>query len=310
MEDGVSIRHMLMNYKNFKKQQSEMSASDLCDAIVEARDIDIPEVVEATKLLVVDLRDVLLSTEELFYLESKFTKSPYINEHFSAFVFDDKYYADKFVDTHPTLNLEVKTVKNSEYENLMSKFYNFGLDGIDYCNDTSAITLGIKHFLLSDDYDNTLPTARNLNKFICLCMQEIRNEEKIYERKSEIVNLLKKNIVAEVLTTAIYMPVKIDGNTECISEKVVKIKENTPMNIVSIQAQGGEVLFPVYTSVDEFTMQQEDVKLVPTSMVGFVEFVNKMISNNSSVVGISVNPESVNFAMIKPILEIVMANKK
>lgn len=309
MEDGGS-RQIFMNYKTFKKQSGEMSASDLCDAIVEARDIDIPEVVEATKMLVVDLRDTLLSTDELFYLESRLTKSPYINEHFSVFVFDDRYYAEKFIDAHPFLNLEIKTLKSDEYENAMSRFYDIGADGVDYCNDTSAITLGIKHFLLSDDYDNTVISARNLSKFICLCMQEIRNEDKKYDKKNEIVDLLKKNIIAEALSTGILMPVKVDSDAELISDKVVKIKPNSPMNIVSIQAQGGETLFPVYTNSNEFTPMSQDIKLVQTSLLGFVEFVNNTSGNNNNIVGICVNPESVNFAMIKPILEIIMANKK
>jgi hypothetical protein len=38
-----------------------MSAVDLCDAIVEAKEINIPEVREATKMLVDDLRDAILS---------------------------------------------------------------------------------------------------------------------------------------------------------------------------------------------------------------------------------------------------------
>ena len=309
MEDGGN-RQMFMDYKTFKKQNGEMSASDLCDAIVEARDIDIPEVVEATKMLVVDLRDTLLSTEELFYLESRLTKSPYINEHFSVFVFDDKYYAEKFVDAHPFLKLEIKTIKNDEYEKTMSHFYDVGADGVDYCNDTSSITLGIKHFFLSDDYNDSIISARSLSKFICLCMQEVRNEEKQYDKKSEIVDLLKKNIIAETLSTNILMPVKVNDDVELISDKVAKIKPNSPMNIVSIQAQSGETLFPVYTNHNEFTPMGEDIKLVQTSLLGFVDFVNKTANENKNIIGICVNPESVNFAMIKPILEIVMANTK
>ena len=310
LDGGWRINRLLfMNYKTFEKQNSEMSASDLCDAIVEARDIDIPEVVEATKMLVLDLRDVLLSSDELFYLESQLTKSPYINEHFSVFIFDDKYYAEKFIDAHPVLKLEVKSVKNSEYESLISKFYDAGADGVDYCNDESSITLGIKHFLLSDDYNHSISSARVLNRFVCLCMQEIRNDEKLYDRKAEIVDLLKKNIVAEALTNSVFMPIKADKDAELLTDKIVKIKENTPMNIVSIQAQGGEVLFPVYTNENEFTAMQNDIKLVQTSMLGFIEFVNQAANSNKSIVGICVNPETVNFAMIKPILEIVVANK-
>lgn len=309
MEDG-DLRQMFMNYKTFKKQNGEMSASDLCDAIVEARDVDIPEVVEATKMLVVDLRDTLLSTDELFYLESELTRSPYINEHFSVFVFDDKYYAEKFVDAHPLLKLKVNTIKSTEYESAITRFYDAGADSVDYCNDTSAITLGIKHFFLSDDYNNSIVSARNLNKFICLCMQEVRNEDKKYDKKNEIIDLLKKNIIAETLSSSILMPVKVDVNVELISDKIVKIKPNSPMNIVSIQAQSGETLFPVYTNQNEFTPMSPDVKLVQTSLLGFVEFVNQSFRENNNIIGICVNPESVNFAMVKQIIEIVIANKQ
>jgi hypothetical protein len=106
------------------------------------------------------------------------------------------------------------------------------------------------------------------------------------------------------------MPVKVNDDVELISDKVAKIKPNSPMNIVSIQAQGGETLFPVYTNHNEFTLMDKDVKLVQTSLLGFVDFVNKTANENKNIVGICVNPESVNFAMIKPILEIVMANKR
>jgi hypothetical protein len=141
-------------------------------------------------------------------------------------------------------------------------------------------------------------------------MQEIRNEDKKYDKKNEIVDLLKKNIVAEALSTGILMPVKVDSDVELISDKVVKLKPNSPMNIVSIQAQSGETLFPVYTNANEFTPMSQDIKLVQTSLLGFVEFVNNTSGNNNNIIGICVNPESVNFAMIKPILEIIMANKK
>jgi transcriptional/translational regulatory protein YebC/TACO1 len=40
-QDGILQKNM-MNYKNFKEYSGEMSAVDLCDAIVEAKEIEIP----------------------------------------------------------------------------------------------------------------------------------------------------------------------------------------------------------------------------------------------------------------------------
>jgi hypothetical protein len=212
-----------MDYKNLKKYEGDMVASDLCDAIVEARMCDLPEIRNAAMLLVEDLQSAILNSENLYYFTSNYTRSVYINERFSTFVFDDRYYAEKFVEQHPNLKLDIADISQKEFESFFIALYQQGIEAIDYCNDRSNVTMGIAKYFLSDSYNPNEAPARDLSRFIHLCMQELRNEERQYEKKEDIINLLKRNIIAEALNCNVFIPVqsnaavtqlKLDGSEQ------------------------------------------------------------------------------------------------
>jgi hypothetical protein len=298
-----------MDYKNLNHYSGEMSAVDLCDAIVEAKEINIPEVREATRMLVDDLRDAILSSDVIYYLRSNFTKCPHISERFSVFIFTDKYYAEKFVENNANLNLEVVEVSNEGFEKMFSMFYDCGAEAVDYCNDANSVMFGIEHFFLSSSYNKSLCSARALNRFILISMQEIRNTEKQYERKSEIVTLLKKNIVAESLSTTVLVPVVTNGEFEDVENQLVNVPMQTQMNVATVTTPNGELFFPVYTNVSEFNSNPIDgLKVARFSMLSFIRFVYDTVKNNENVLGIIVNPSTVNFAMTEPILDIILGN--
>lgn len=285
-----------MNYNNLIKYSGEMSASDLCDAIVEARTMDIPEVQEATRMLVDDLRDAILSSDEIYYLASRYTRLPHLNEHFGIYIFNDKYYAEKFVEKNTILGFEIIAIPAANFENTFSYFYDCGAECIDFCNDTSNVTFGLKHYFLSDRYNEELLSARMLQRFVALGMQEIRNVDKVYDRKQEIVMLLKKNIIAEVLSTNIYVPVESDG-------------EQT--HIVTMKADNNKVFFPVFTNTSEFDSNSlPGVKISPTTMLSFVQLIYNLASKDATVSGIVVNPHSVNFSMNSEVMKNVIDNAK
>jgi hypothetical protein len=298
-----------MDYKNINKYDGEMSSSDLCDAIIEARTIDIPEVRDAAKMLVEDLRDSILNASNLYYLKNVVTNSPHINEHFSVFLFDDMYYAEKFVEKNSLVKFEIVSVKPDAYASMFSQLYDCGADGIDYCNDNGSVTFGIEHYFLSDDYNRNLCSARNLTRFILLCMQEIRNVDRQYERKDEIVMLLKKNIIAESLSAQVLIPVRSDGQN--VDNQLVNVASGTQMNIATMNTPDNAVFFPVFTNVSEFNKNPiPGLRLAATSMISYIEFVYNLASNNESVFGFAINPNTVNFAMNKGIMEIIINNKK
>ena len=60
-----------MDYKNLKPYTGQMSSADLCEAIVEVRDCDIPEVRSSVRMLVDDLRDSILGAPKIFYLKNR-----------------------------------------------------------------------------------------------------------------------------------------------------------------------------------------------------------------------------------------------
>ncbi len=300
---------LYMDYKNLNCYSGEMSAGDLCDAIVEAKEVNIPEVREATRLLVDDLRDAILSSETIYYLKSKFTNSPHISERFSAFIFTDKYYAEKFVDGNSVLGLEIVEVANANFENFFTMLYDCGAEAVDYCNDTNSVMFGIEHFFLSSNYNRKLCSARNLNRFALISMQEIRNVDKQYERKAEIITLLKKNIVAEALSATVLVPVVANGEFEDVDNQLINVPMQTQMNVATVTTPNGELFFPVYTNVAEFNMSPiEGLKVAKFSMISFIRFVYNVVKDNESVLGIIVNPTTVNFAMTEPILDIILGN--
>ena len=299
----------MMNYKNFKEYSGEMSAVDLCDAIVEAKEIEIPEVRSATKLLVDDLRDAILSSDVLYYLQSKFTKSPHINERFSIFVFSDKYYAEKFLENNQILGLEIVEVEKYKFESMFINFYDCGAEGVDYCNDSNSVMFGIEHFFLSDNYNRNLCSARLFNRFVLLTMQEIRNNDKQYDKKAEIITLLKKNIIAEALTTFVLVPVVNASGLESVEHQIINIPSNTQMNVATVTTQSGEIFFPVYTNTGEFRKGYlEGLKVASFSLISFVEFVSSTLKANPNVLGIIVNPATSNFAMTELILDLIRDN--
>jgi hypothetical protein len=297
-----------MDYKNLNKYDGEMSSSDLCDAIVEARTIDIPEVRDAAKMLVDDLRDVIVGAEKIFYIKNQVTNAPHINEHFAVFIFDDKYYAEKFVENNTLLKLEIVEVENEKIESTMSYFFDCGAEGIDFCNDSSGVTFGLEHYFLSDDYNKNLCSARLLTRFILLCMQEIRNAERQYERKDDIVTLLKKNIIAETLGCNVLIPVHADG--QHVDNQLINVAGGTQMNIATMNTEDNAVFFPVYTNVAEFNKNPiPGIKLAATSMISYIDFIYHLAENNESIYGLAVNPNTVNFSMNKGIMEIIVSNK-
>lgn len=291
-----------MNYKNLSQYEGDMSASDLCDAIVEAKTCNLPEIREAARMLVEDLRDAIVNAENLFYLVSSITRAPYINEHFAVFIFDDRYYAEKFVEKNSVLKLEIMDAAPNDYEWLFSYFYRCGAEGVDYCNDSSSVTFGINPFFLSDDYNENSAPGRLLARFVHLCMQEIRNEDRVYEKKDEIVNLLKRNIVGEALSTQIFIPVQGEPS------------QNTGManaRVAAMTTATNDVFFPVYTSIDEFRNNTvPGLSLAKTSLVSYIEFIENVAKNDEKVFGLAVNPEFVNFALNRGIMEIILANKQ
>ncbi len=294
-----------MNYKSISNYEGDMSASDLCDAIVEARTCDLPEIRTAMHLLIEDLQLALLNAENLYYLVSDVTDAPHINEHFAVYLFDDRYYAEKFVEKNKVLKLNIHDAAPEDYEWLFSHFYNCGAECVDYCNDNSNVTFDLEHYFLSDNYDKTVAPGRLLSRFTNLCMQEIRNDDKQYERKPEIVTLLKKNIISESLTTNIFIPAFDDGN---LASNVSLDKVN--VRIATMSTSNKELFFPVYTARDEFKFTALDgIKLVETTLLSYIEFVEKIAKNNEHVFGLAINPESVNFAMNRGILDIVLQNK-
>lgn len=297
-----------MNYRNIHKYDGEMSSSDLCDAIVEAKSINIPEVRDAARLLVDDLRDSILSADKLYYLESEVTGSPHINEHFGVFLFDDCYYVEKFLEKNTVLHLRMKEVVPEEYEKLFTHLYDCGAECVDYCNDNSNVTFGIEHYFLSDDYNSKLCSARLLSRFVLLCMQEIRNSDKLYERKDEIVTLLKKNIIAESLGCRVLIPVRNEG--ESIDGQLVNVASGTQMNIATMNTESNEVFFPVYTNVGEFNKNPiPGLNVIATSLLSYIDFVYQVSVSNPNVFGLAINPNSVNFAMNKGIMEIILNNR-
>lgn len=290
-----------MNYNNFKKYVGEMSSSDLCDAIVEAKTMDIPEVRTATNMLVDDLRDSILSSDELYYLVSKFTRMPHINEHFSVFVFDDRYYAEKFVENNSILGLEIASANNVDFEKTFSYFYDCGAEGVDFCNDSSSVMFGLEHYFLSDNYDKNKNGARMFSRFTALLMQEIRNVDKKYDRKTEIVLLLKKNVIAEALTNFVYVPV----------QEVVDPKHGKQVHIATMQSTDGKVFFPVYTSISEFNPNElPGLQLSKAGIAEYVEFIYGRAQQDPDVYGINVNPGSINFSMNVDIMKNILDNKK
>lgn len=288
-----------------------MTAVDLCDAIVEAKEINIPEVRDATRMLVDDLRDAILSSDVIYYLRSNFTKSPHVSERFSIFIFTDRYYAEKFVDNNTNLYLEIVEVDKNNFERTFSMFYDCGAEAVEYCNDANSVMFGIEHFFLSSDYNKSLCSARALNRFILISMQELRNDEKQYDRKAEIITLLKKNIVAESLTTTVLVPVVANGEFEDVENQLVNVPMQTQMNVATVTTPNGELFFPVYTNVSEFNANPiEGLKVAKFSMLFFIRFVYDTVKNNDNVLGIIVNPSTVNFAMTEPILDIILGNAK
>lgn len=290
-----------MNYKNFIKYAGEMSASDLCDAIVEAKTMDIPEVRAATNMLVDDLRDAILSSDELYYLVSKFTRMPHINEHFSIFIFNDKYYAEKYIENNQVLGLEIATINNGGFEAAFSYFYDCGAEGVDFCNDSSSVMFGLEHYFLSESYDRNSNQARMFSRFAALLMQEIRNAEKQYDRKNEIVMLLKKNIIAEALTNVVYVPVQEIDDPE----------HGKQVHITTMQSTDGKVFFPIYTNPAEFNSKElPGLQLSKTTILSYVDFIYGRAQQDPDIYGINVNPASLNFSMNRDIMKNILDNKK
>ena len=304
MDIDIPGGFFIMDYTKINKYHGDLTSSDLCDVVVDAKSHEVPGMQQHAQLLVEDLRDAILNAETLYYLVSSVTRTPYLNEHFAVIIFDDRYCAEKYVDKFASLQLDIMDAAAMDYEWLFSYFYTCGAEAVDYCNERSGVTFGLEYYFLPDSYDSADAPARLFARFVNLCMQEIRNEQRVYAQKEHIVTLLKKNIVQSALDTKIFIPVISDAS----GDKVVHL--DAYANVVTMSTENNEIFFPVYTSVYEFDIAgTSGIKIAQTSLLSYIEFIEKLAVNNDKIYGLAVNPEHVNFAMNRGILDIVLSNK-
>ena len=130
-----------------------------------------------------------------------------------------------------------------------------------------------------------------------------RNENRQYERKEDIVTLLKKNIIAEALTANVFIPVQSVGDGD--------VSQPKEMRVATMSTENNELFFPVYTTVAEFERSPMDgIGLASTSLLAYIEFVYGIANTHTSVYGLAINPSSVNFAMNLGIMDLVLQNKQ
>jgi hypothetical protein len=296
----------MINYQNKKDYKGDLSASDLCDAIVEASQVDIAEVAEAKKLLIEDLRDAILSDDTIYYLTSKFTNSPYVNERYSLPIFTVKELADDFVKAHSVWGVLVNSVKQKDYKEFFSSVYNYGIDGIEYYNDESHVSMGLEAYFLSEDHVFSNAPARSLSRFVLLGMQEIRNVEKQYDNKAYIIDLLKKNIIAEGIVSNVFVPVQTDIQSD---SDILTVPEGASVKVVTMSNESGKLFFPVYLNLEEYSKNKiPGIKIVPSSLLNFIKMVNGISDPN--IIGVIVNPNAVGFAMNKDIMNLILENAR
>ena len=290
-----------MNYKNRQKYEG-MSIDELCDAIADASKVmDGDDLNGAVKLLVEDLRDALLDTDQLFVLRSKYTNSPYITERLSAMVFEDEYYANKFADERKELGLIVDAIKNEAYENFFSVLHDCGVNHIDLCGEgNNYIRMLVDELFLSDDYNKKNYSAIDLNRFSTMLMQEVRNTERVYDRKDNIVTLLKKNVIATLMGCAVWVPVAM-----------MSVDGKDAMKVLTAPVNVSQATFPVYTNLREaFAMRNhsESIKLTLMKAPSVIRFVSETMKQNKSIVGLTINPLTTNFTMTGEVLDICLEN--
>lgn len=295
-----------MDYSTVKNYKVDMTASDLCDAIVEAYSIDIQEVREAAKMLVDDLKYAILQMPKIYLIMSLHTNAPYVNERFGVYVFSDEHYAETFVENNKDVfGYVIKEVFANDYESLFTYLYNAGIDHIEYCNDCSKVSMPIKLHFLSNNYISNNYTARLLSRFVLLCMQEIRNDDKKYDRKDNLIDILKKNVIVESVNSTVLIPIFHESNN-----LIVQVPKGSNIQIATMKAANNELFFPIYTSVEEYKKNPIDnLKLIPIPLINHIENVLSNMTQNKDIKGIIVNPGSVSFGMTEPVLKAIATNK-
>lgn len=292
---------------NTANDGNNASASDICDAIVDASMMqDIAEVADATKMLMSDLGAAILRSEALWYLSSAYTKKFYINEGMATLIFDDEYYAQKFVDGHSSLQLTIHKVEQSGFKRFFSEIYNTGIWAIAYCNENKSVGLPVEPHFLPTSYNPKSCQAKEFDKYSSMLMQEIRNEEREYDRKANIVELLKKNVITQIARAKVYVPINAVQNGTS-TQLVVDIQYGVNLKLVTMRTDDHKVIFPIYTSVDEYRkIPMNGVNLVLMPLSEFIRVVKSSIDRDPSVFGIVSNPGSVSFMMSKPILDLYL----
>lgn len=303
----------MIDYNKILSSESntDVCTSDLCNAIVDASMMqDVAEIAEATKLLMGDLGVAILKSDSLWYLVSTYTQKPYINETMATPIFDDEYYAQKFVDGHSNLKLKMLNVKQKDFERFFVEIYNTGIWAVSYLSDNKCVNIPIEKYLLSDIYDSNTCRAQEFDKYSIMLMQEIRNPYRQYDQKNKIVDLLKKNIIDQVSKAHVFVPINAI-NEKPSTQLVVSVKYGQNLKLVTMRTEDQRVFFPVYTSVNEFEKNSIDgVNLVSMPLSEFVRVIRASINKDSSIVGIVSNPGSVGFAMSKQILDIFLSYQK
>lgn len=292
------------------KSDNEVSTVDLCNAIVDTSMMqDIEDVAKATKLFMEDLGIALLKSDALWYLISPYTQKPYINETMATPIFDDEYYAQKFIDGHPSLSLKMQKVEQKDFKRLFFDIYNTGIWAVSYLSDNKGVNLPVKNYLLSDTYNSKTCSAQEFDKYTTMLMQEIRNSNRQYTQKNKIVDLLKKNIIDQISKAFVFVPINAI-NENVSTQLVVDMKYGQNLKLVTMRTEEQRVFFPIYTSIDEYRKSPiNGVNLVVMPLVEFVRVIRSSMEKDNSIIGIVSNPGSVGFAMSKQILDIFLSNQ-
>ena len=300
----------MLENKNNQDQTAtanDMSASDICNVIAEAAMMqDIDEIARATKMLMKDLGDALLASDALWYLKSGFTDLPYISETMTTLIFDDEYYAQKYADTHSTLKLLPQRVERNNYKRMFAEIYDCGIGSVAYCNNSKSVALPIDVYFLTVSTQKNACNARELTRYIAMLMQEIRNDERQYDRKNQIVDLLKKNVISSMTGAKVFVP--INAIKDVHAELVVDISFGTNLKVSTMRTDDNRIFFPVYTSVAEYKKNSmQGLNLVSIPLGEFIRFVRHSIDRDPSVIGVVVNSGSFNFAINKSIMDIFLS---
>lgn len=286
------------------KNKSHMTTTDLCDAIVEASlASDLEDVQNAIKILTKDLCEKIADSEKTFFVVSPFTKLPYVTETLSTPIFDDEYYASKYVDSHSMLNLQVQHVKKVNLHSFLQKLDSDGIATVSFCNDSNSVTVPLRpHFLKSDDSSSG---CRSLSLYSTMLMQEVRNPSRVYANKNEIVSLLKKNILFEMTRSVVFVPINsIESINNSDDNLVMEIPYGKNLRAATVCTSDGKVFYPIYSNPEEYLKNKVDgLRLIKVPFRDYCGFVMETMKKDSKTIGIVFNSGSINFAMTEPILK-------